>query len=187
MTLEESAPAQLILRLRTNKASVVPVLVDSSNCVAVPPVGTLRDRDRLTDIFKTLSGLAIILITQRACAKITTLRTSDGRAQVPGMSAADTSLEVQSQDLDITDTTSNASSSMKTDKKISGKPWHITWDASTKRLLVVKQGSMLDIGNGKHAGAVSAIEPVDKRAVQVSNSMLNWYNLIAYNADCSVD
>lgn len=103
------------------------------------------------------------------------------------MSAADTSLEVQSQDLDITDTTSNASSSMKTDKKISGKPWHLTWDASTKRLLVVKQGSMLDIGNGKHAGAVSAIETVDKKAVQVSNSMLDWYNLIAYNADCSVD
>ena len=186
MTLEESAPAQLILRLRTDKASVVPVLVDSSNCVAVPPVGTLTDRDRLTDIFKTLSGLAIINYSARMRENYHATY-CDGRAQVPGMSAADTSLEVQSQDLDITDTTSNASSSMKTDKKISGKPWHLAWDASTKRLLVVKQGSMLDIGNGKHAGAVSAIETVDKKAVQVSNSMLDWYNLIAYNADCSVD
>lgn len=65
MTLEESAPALLILRLRTDKASVVPVLVDSSNCVAVPPVGTLTDRDRLNDIFKTLSGLAIINYSAR--------------------------------------------------------------------------------------------------------------------------
>ncbi len=51
--------------------------------------------------------------------------------------------------------------------RVSDKPWHMTWNASTKQLYVWKSGRRLDIGGGVSAGPVSAIECIDKHAVKV--------------------
>ena len=54
--------------------------------------------------------------------------------------------------------------------RVSDKPWHMTWNASAKHLLIWKSGRRLDIGGGLSAGPVSAIECLDKHAVKVNKS-----------------
>ncbi len=53
------------------------------------------------------------------------------------------------------------------EKRVSDKPWHMTWNGSDKQLFVWKSGRRLDIGGGLSAGPVSAVECLDNHAVKV--------------------
>ncbi len=71
------------------------------------------------------------------------------------------------------DGNSQSGSSKKT--RVSDKPWHMTWNESTKQLFIWKSGRRLYIGDGVSAGPASAIESIDKHAVKVWTSYLIVY------------
>ena len=72
------------------------------------------------------------------------------------MSALDASVEVESAD--------GGSVSNCTKKKVSEKPWHLTWHHD--QLFIWKCGKRLQIG-GVSAGKVESIEPFEQHAVKV--------------------
>ena len=61
----------------------------------------------------------------------------------------------------------SSQSASKKASDLSTKPWHLTWDESTKLLVVWKSGRRERIGGGASAGAISGVEVLDRNGVKV--------------------